>query len=328
MLSLNNLYDKFEFTENNHIKYWYDNDPSKIFRDNDWQQTVSTVGHSMRPRLTFRGELIRTTKIISRKHKEPMAVFFSGGLDSEIALQAWMESRAPFRPVIVKFKDDLNSADVNQATGFCESAGLTPTYLDFDPVAFYESGDWQRICKEYQSYTFYQQVLCKVAENFAEPMITIDEVEIEKTPDMDHLLKTGEHRMHWVFLKKEDQDGVWRRFVAKTGIPAYNNFYTYNPETMLAFLEGYVVNRLITDRMPGKIGWTSSKNEIYGSLTRYPFDPRPKRTGVEKLFHIWTDVEHQCANLLFATEPRIYEFGAHDLIKNMKQGKVSVCKTI
>jgi asparagine synthetase B (glutamine-hydrolysing) len=81
MLSPNELYSKFEFTENNHIKYWYDNDPSKIFREDDWQQTVSTVGHSVRPRLTFRGELIRTTKIISRKHKEPIAVFFSGGLD-------------------------------------------------------------------------------------------------------------------------------------------------------------------------------------------------------------------------------------------------------
>ena len=328
MLSQNNLYEKFEFTENNHIKYWYDNDPDNIFRQDDWQTTVGTVGYCQRPRLTFRGELIRTTKIISRKHKEPMAVFFSGGLDSEIALQAWMESRVPFRPVIVRFKDELNIADVSQATEFCNTTGLEPIYIDFDPVRFYESGDWQRVSKEYQSYTFYQQVLCKIAEDFAKPMITIDEVEIEKTPDMEHLLKTGEHRMHWVFLKKEDQDGVWRRFVAKTGIPAYNNFYTYNPETMLSFLEGYVVNRLITDQMPGKLGWTSSKNEIYGTLTRYPFKPRPKRTGVEKLFHIWTDVEHQCANLLFATEPRIYEFGVQDLIKNMKQGKVSVCKTI
>jgi hypothetical protein len=328
MLSPNELYKQFEFTENNHIKYWYDNDQEKIFREDEWQSTSSTVGACQRTRLTFRGELIRNTKIISRKHKEPMSVFFSGGLDSEIALNAWIESKAPFRPVIVRFKNNLNIADVEQATDFCNMANLTPTFIDFDPVSFYESGEWQRVAKDYQSYTFYQQVLCKIAEDFAQPMITIDEVELEKVPDMDHYLKTGELKLEWVFLKKEDQDGVWRRFVAKTGIPAYNNFYTYNPETMLAFLEGYVVNKLITDQMPGKLGWTSSKNEIYSTLTRYPFKKRIKRTGVECMFHIWTDVEHHSANLLFATEPRIYEFSAKELIDNMKQGKVSTCSTI
>jgi hypothetical protein len=257
-----------------------------------------------------------------------MNVFFSGGLDSEIALNAWMESRAPFRPVIVRFKDELNKDDVSNAEGFCEDHSLKPVYIDFDPIKFYESGEWERIARQYQAYTFYQQLLLKVAEDFAEPMITIDEVELEKVPDMDHFFKTGEQRLEWVYLKKEDQDGVWRRFVAKTGIPAYNNFYTYNPETMLAFLEGYVVGRLIDDKIPGKLGWTSSKNQIYATLTRYPFQPRPKRTGVEKLFHVWTDVEHRTASMLFATEPRIYEFPAKQLITNIKQGKVTTCNTI
>jgi len=322
-----NLYENFEFTEDNHIKYWYGNDQSKIFRTDEWESTTGTVGFCRRPRLTFRGELIRTARILSRKH-DVMNVFFSGGLDSEIALNAWMESRAPFRPVIVRFKDELNSGDVIQAVSFCQERNLDFVTIDFDPMRFYESGEWQRIAKDYQSYTFYQQILLKIAEDFAQPMITIDEVELEKVPDMDRLIKTGEMHLDWVFLKKEDQDGVWRRFVAKTGIPAYNNFYTYNPETMLAFMEGYVVNRLITDQIPGKLGWTSSKNEIYGTLTRYPFKPRPKRTGVEKLFHVWTDVEYQCANLLFATEPRIYEFDAKQLITNMKEGRTSKCKTI
>lgn len=324
------IYNQFEFTEENHIKYWYDNTHTDLFRQNEWQSTTGTVGFCQRPRLTFHGELIRTTKLISRKHKEPMAVFFSGGLDSEIALRSWLESGAPFRPVIIRFNNNLNVDDVNQAIEFCQTTNLTPTILEFDPVKFYESGDWQRIAVEYQSYTFYQQLLIKIAEDFAEPMITIDEVELEKFPDMDHLLRTGKVRHHWVFLKKEDQDGVWRRFAAKTGIPAYNNFYTYNPETMLAFLESYVVNKLISNQIPGKLGWTSSKNEIYKSATTYAFKARPKRTGVEKLHHLWTDVEHRCANmhLLFTTEPRIYAFETSKLIENMKKGRVSICRTI
>ena len=327
MKLMTSLYDRFEFTEDNHIKYWYE-DESDIYRTNELQTTTATVGACQRTRMSFRGELIRNAKLLSRKHSKPIAVFFSGGLDSEIALNAWMESRAPFYPVIVRFVNGLNSADFDQANAFCQNNDLMPVVIDFDPVNFYESGDWQRIALAYQSYTFYQQVLLKIAEDFGEPLITIDEIELEKVPDMDHLLATGKERLEWVFLKKEDQDGVWRRFVDKTGIPAYNNFYTYNPETMLAFLEGHVVTKLISDEMPGKLGWTSSKNEIYDSLTRYAFHPRPKRTGVEKMFHIWTDVEHQCASLLFATEPRIYEFPVHDLIKNIKQGKVSICTTI
>lgn len=324
MLSANELYSKFEFTENNHIKYWYEDSEDNLFRQDDWTSTTGIVGYCQRPRLTMRGELIRTTKLISRQHKM-MNVFFSGGLDSELALLSWLESRAPFRPVIVRFARELNIDDVTQATEFCVAHKLTPLYIDFDPVAFYESGDWQRVCKEYQSYTFYQQILLKVAENFAEPMITIDEVELEKVYDMDYFLVTGKKKMDWVFIKKEDQDGVWRRFVAKTGIPAYNNFYTYNPETILAFLENRVVDRLINNLIPGKIGWTSSKNEIYAQ-TDHPFKTRAKRTGVEKLVHLWTEVEYQCTNLLFASEPRLYEFEVNELISNLKQGKVSTCK--
>ena len=325
MISADELYSKFEFTEDNHIKFWYDGDASKIFRENEWEITSASVGACNRIPMNVRGEIIRTAKIISRKHKEKMSVFFSGGLDSEIAINAWIESRAPFTPVIVKFINDLNIDDVSQAVKFCDAYGLNPTILDFDPVKFYESGEWQRVAKDYQSYTFYQQILLKVAEEYAAPLITIDEVELEKVPDMDHLLSTGQKRMEWVFLKKEDQDGVWRRFVAKTGIPAYNNFYTYNPETMSAFFENNIVNALISDRIPGKMSWTSSKNEIYKTLSRFPFELRRKRTGVENMFHIWTDVEHRCANLVFATDPRIYEFPVHELIKNLKEGKETVC---
>ena len=328
MISANQLYNQFEFTEDNHIKFWYDNDVSNIFRDNDWQITSASVGGCQRVPMGFRGEIIRTTKILSSKHKETISVFFSGGLDSEIALNSWLESGARFKPVVVKFTNDLNIADVKQAMAYCTACNLTPTVINFDPIKFYENGDWQRVSKEYQSYTFYQQVLLKIAEEYAQPLITIDEIELEKVPDMDHLLATGQNKLEWIFLKKEDQDGVWRRFVAKTGIPAYNNFYTYNPETMLAFLEGDVVNKLINDKIPGKLSWTSSKNEIYSTLTRFPFEPRPKRTGVEKMFHIWTEVEHQCANMLFATEPRVYEFPVKALLNNIKHRKVTTCNIL
>ena len=118
-----------------------------------------------------------------------------------------------------------------------------------------------------------------------------------------------------------------RRFNDKTGIPALNNFYTYSPETMLAFLDLPTVDDLINDRIFGKLGWTSSKIQIY-SHTGFQFRPRPKFTGVENYMHLWNQVQYNIAEHLGEIVPGYYTIPALELRNNLRSGKESLCHSI
>jgi hypothetical protein len=201
--------------------------------------------------------------------------------------------------------------------------GIKYTVIDFDPADFVNSGECYDIGLKYQAYTFYQQMLLKVAEQYSAPMITIDEVELERPTSIDY--ETGDTSSGWIFLKKEDQDGVWRRFNEKTGIPALNNFYTYSPETILSFLDIPVVDDLVNNRIYGKLGWTSSKMKIYSTLG-YEFRKRPKWHGVENYIHLWDEVRYNVSAKGLAFNERQYAMPVIQLKENLINGVETLCQ--
>jgi hypothetical protein len=190
-------------------------------------------------------------------------------------------------------------------------------------VDFYQSGECWAIANQYQSYTVYQQMLLKIARDLNEPMLTVDEIELVKYPVVDW--STGDYHLEWSFLKREDQDGVWRRFADSTNIPALNNFYTYSPETMLAFLEIPTVQDLINDNIPGKLGWNSSKNEIYANLG-YKFHSRPKYGGIERYPNIWEVVKASVGLHGLNFTPRDYKINIRELEENLRCNKETLCQ--
>lgn len=315
MIAINN-------TENRHLRYWYNEDQNSVWRESNLDTTSMSVGGCTRKPMALRAELIRNARCLNRDFPD-LTIFMSGGLDSEIALRSFLAAGITPKLVTVKFVNDNNDYDIGPMLGMVERMNLKCDVIDFDPQAFFDSGECYDIANRYQSYSFYQQILLKVAEQYAAPMITIDELELEKLPHVDW--ETGAYDFHWCFLKKEDQDGVWRRFVDKTGIPALNNFYTYSPESMLAFLQNETVANLVRDRIPGKLGWTSSKMKIYSSLG-YQFRPRPKWHGMENYYHLWDAVGYNISAKGLPFEARYYKVPALELEKNLMNGIETICQ--
>ena len=309
-------------TENYHLKYWYDNDQSSVWRTSNLESTAMSVGGCTRTPMALRAELIRNSRCLYRDFPD-LTIFMSGGLDSEIALRSFLAAGIKPKLTTVKFVNNNNNYDIGPMLAMVERMGLKCDIIDFDPQAFFDSGECYDIANRYQSYSFYQQILLKVAEQFAAPMITIDELELEKMPSINW--ETGAYKFEWSFLKKEDQDGVWRRFVDKTGIPALNNFYTYSPESMLAFLQEETVAKLIRDQIPGKLGWTSSKMKIYSSLG-YQFRPRPKWHGMENYYHLWDAVHYNISYNGLPYESRYYKVPALELEQNLINGIQTICQ--
>lgn len=309
-------------TERSHLKYWYGNDRTQIWRKDNLETTSMSVGGCIRKPMSFKAELIRTARILSKQYPD-LTIFLSGGLDSEMALQSFLAAGITPRIVTVRFPNDKNIHDIGPAMRMLDHMGLKYSIIDIDPEEFVMSGEAFEIGARFQGYSFYQQLLMKVAIDYNAPMITIDEIELEKLPSIDW--ETGEHYDRWVFLKKEDQDGVWRRFADATGIPALNNFYSYSPESILSFLQIPTVDDLVNDRIYGKLGWTSSKMKIYSHLG-YNFRKRPKWHGVENYMHLWDYVRYNVyakSNLNF--NERNYVMPIDQLRQNLINGVETVC---
>jgi len=309
-------------TERSHLKYWYGEDRTQVWRKDNLETTSMSVGGCSRKPMSFKAELIRTARVLNKQYPD-LTLFMSGGLDSEMALQSFLAAGITPQIVTVRFPDDKNIHDIGPAMRMFEHMGLKYNIIDVDPEEFVMSGEAFEIGARFQGYSFYQQLLMKVAFQYNAPMITIDEIELEKLPSIDW--ETGEHYDRWVFLKKEDQDGVWRRFADATGIPALNNFYSYSPESILSFLQIPTVDDLVNNRIPGKLGWTSSKMKIYSHLG-YNFRKRPKWHGVENYMHLWDYVRYNVyakSNLNF--NERNYVMPIDQLRQNLINGVETVC---
>lgn len=309
-------------TERSHLKYWYGNDRNQVWRKDNLETTSMSVGGCTRKPMGLKAELIRTARVLNKQYPD-LTIFLSGGLDSEMALQSFLSAGITPRIATIRFPDDKNIHDIGPAMRMLDHMGLKYSIIDIDPEEFVMSGEAFEIGARFQGYSFYQQLLMKVAIDYNAPMITIDEIELEKLPVIDW--ETGKHYDRWAFLKKEDQDGVWRRFADATGIPAFNNFYSYSPESILAFLQLPTVDDLVNDRIPGKLGWTSSKMKIYSHLG-YNFRKRPKWHGVENYMHLWDYVRYNVyekSNLKF--NERNYVMPIDQLTQNLINGVETVC---
>ena len=313
---MNNVYSTIELTKGNHLRYWFNDDPTQHWRGHPYE-----VAHmSIDPRATsivrgFVDSLMETASTLVNRHRDGFRLFLSGGLDSEVACRAFVRAGLQFTPTTIRFANDLNVEDFRMSTMLCQELGLKQEVIELNPIEFMQSGDWRRIAIEYQCYTFYQQLLIGIAEKLSSPMITIDEIEIVKSND------------RWNFIKKEDQDGCWHRFVEKTGIPAYNNFYTYDVDTIVGFFESPTLQRLINNQIPGKLGWSSSKNEIYSELTGFNMLNRPKRHGREKMMHVWDHIQEETA-LLLHDSPVTFSFESRNLRKQLISRRLITCNTL
>lgn len=309
-------------TKNNHLRYWYNNDPEQRYRLDDLETTTMSVGGCSRPIGSFRDELLENASDILTNYPD-LVLFMSGGLDSEMAFRIF-QTLGKIPPIkIVRFPNDENWFDIKYAVELLNELNISYEYIDFDLVDFYHSGECWEIANKYQAYTVYQQMLLKIADELKQPMITIDEIELVKYPRVDW--STGKYSFEWTFLKREDQDAVWRRFAAATSIPALNNFYTYSPESMLAFLKIPLVQDLINDRIPGKLGWNSSKNQIY-TVLEYPFRSRPKYGGIERYPNIWEIVKASVNLHGLEFTPRDYAVNVHTLEQNLINNQETQCQ--
>ncbi len=291
-----------ELSHRNHFRSGYD---GRWFAERPSPFACWEVGYG---RATYvpvdwRAACLDTARLIRGATELDLWVLFSGGLDSEVVLQAFLFAGIPVRAAITRFAGDLNRHDIGYAIKFCETHQIGYRLLDLDIERFIASGE----AMDYAVRTHCVQpqllhTMWAMDQVDGYPILGSGECYLERRVDETIAPgRPGSGAGVWEMLEKE-RIASWYRHLLARERPGCAGFFQYDPGNMLAFLRDRLVIALCHDRIAGAKDSSAIKPVIYRQ--HFLLEPRPKFHGFENV--MWLDDE---------LRPALQRaFGAHDAI--------------
>lgn len=243
----------------------------------------------------------RLVKNLVEPNDRQLKVFYSGGIDSEIALRALhrVKDRPSLLPIILHYSNGHNDAEVEAALRTCDELELKPYVVDHDMEHFVDSGRAYELALRYEcSQLAYLSVLHHADVLGPYLMVMGGEILFQK-----HWV-SGEGK--WYYVYREDEDAATYRFSQFHGRPLVNEFFSYTPEMFLAWFEHPAVQEVFHN--PYKLSMISSKNALLKELYFDPLGLTPnatvKKHGFENMLVLNEQVQAQIRGLF----PPMQEF--------------------
>ena len=271
------------YTRNNHLYYTIGGRKfgHRLLPYEKYEVFSGQVDPDVYKKSSWRKELKKTAKTVSKEYGKDLVLFLSGGTDSEIVLRNFLEVGVKPRCAVIKFADGYNAPDVAEAEDLAASLDVKLDVLDFDVKDFYRSGEAKQFADEIDcSQVTYLMVYHQI-KKLGAPAVMGGEQLLRR-----HVNKEGSF---WYHCFRENEDASAMRFSEKFNIPIVNEWFSYTPEMMLYYLEDPDIQTLVTDRYNYKLASVSSKNAILKRL--YPeIRVRRKTHGFERLLGFNTEV--------------------------------------
>jgi hypothetical protein len=196
-------------------------------------------------------------------------LMYSGGVDSEYALNVFLSMGMDVTPVIVRMNPYYNAHDFKYASDFCDSKNLKPLIIDIDLKEFVKSGKILDIARSIKSSVYHYSTTAYAIGQLDGTVICGD----------------GEPYIN-------NQNGVWNvtmyefdyalvNYYKDNNIYGTPHFNRYSPEMMISFLSTNRMKELAENKHPGKLGSNSSKGIIYNEVSNFNLPIRPKYHGFE-----------------------------------------------
>lgn len=274
----------FEYTENNHFKFgftehncWFTNRKSKA------ESWIVKFGECNREPKSLKDECIITAQKIYDSSDLIPNIMFSGGVDSEVVIQSFMQAKVPFNISILRFNDDLNLHDIAFAIHFCEKNDLKYDLIDINIINFWEQDLYDYAMKS-QCYTHQLCVIMWLADQIdGLPIMGSlpipDKMFKRRSKDYIHNTTPYELNQQWDLWMSEMILSIPRYFILQDR-DAVPYFFQYTPEIVYAQLKEPLLKDLVDNKMIGKLSATSIKFDIYHSYFDILF--RPSFEGFEK----------------------------------------------
>jgi hypothetical protein len=274
------------YTSENNWYSWQYGDGEKFGRQTDKQQFKTNFRRMTRPVMSFKEELLEAARSTLEYHPNLKPnIFFSGGVDSEIMLRAYLEIGCKPKVTIMRYENDYNLYDVSYAVTVCSILGVDYDLIDFNLTKFYEN-DAERVSELAQIDRPRALPYCKFiedAEGF--PILGTSDLTLHRTTTEYVENVNG----NWVVLCWEHDIG-WSKFARAINKPAVAEWFKWTPGLVLSYMNLNWFNKLTNDEYYGKTGCNSTKiigyREAYSDLIE-----RRKQTGFEKIDVLVNEME-------------------------------------
>lgn len=136
------------FHSNDWFSWYYDNEiiPGvKPSVDAIWKFKINKT--ITRPIKSYKEELLLNAQRVRDEVSGPLDLMLSGGIDSEIILRSYLESKIPINVFVFKYENNINIRDIDQCIEICKSLNVIPTIIDFNLQKFFENDAydiWQK----------------------------------------------------------------------------------------------------------------------------------------------------------------------------------------
>jgi len=200
-------------------------------------------------------------------------LMYSGGVDSEYALNVFLSLGIDITPVIIKLTPNYNIHDIQYALDFCQNKNLKPLIIDIDFDNFIKSGKCIEIALASKCAAF------QLTPTF-HGVSQLDGTVVMGSHGPPHMKKldSGE----WVVDELEIFYSVLTHFKVNKihGCPF---FLAHTPEQYLSFLLHPIMQDLANNKIPGKLGNHSTKGLVFNQISGFELQRRPKYTGYETI---------------------------------------------
>jgi len=266
----------YRYTHNNHLQYSIGDVPfgARTNSIDKFKVSIGEIDHTQYETSDYRNELRRTADLVYRDLGKDLLVFLSGGTDSEIVVRNFVEIGVKPKCVVVKFKNDYNLDDVNEAIEICKDLDLKLEIVDLDIENFYRSGEAAEFGNTIQCSQLAYLMVYSTIKKLQFPAVMGGEVVITRN--------VSPTNSNWYYTFRENEDASAMRFSSLYNLPLVNEWFSYTPELLLYYLENPEIVELVTNKYNYKLSSVSSKNNILKNL--YPeIRDKIKTHGFEKL---------------------------------------------
>ena len=223
---------------------------------------------------SYEQELRRTADTVYKEFGKEFIVLLSGGTDSEIVVNNFLSIGIKPRCVALKFKNDYNKDDINEAIRISKDLDIKLDVVEFDIEDFFYSGEAKEFGEQIQCTQITYNMCYYNIMKLSLPAIMGGESLLTRQIEKDY--------SYWYYTFRENEDASAIRFSNKFNIPLVNEWFSYTPELLLYYLEDPDIVNLVSEKLNLKLTSVSSKNRILKKLCPYIIE-KTKTHGFENL---------------------------------------------
>jgi len=229
--------------------------------------------------MSFKDALIHNAKSTIKEYpNETFDLMFSGGLESELILRTYLMLEQKLTVNIFEYENGYNRYDVDFANHICHNLGIKLNIFQFSLENFFKK----------DARDIYEKAKCSHARALPQLKFLdyVDNIPIYGSGDLRWFRPSEDYsvKCRWE-MQDFEYDYSWDRYVSVINRPAIMQWFKFTPEPLIGIMQTKWFDRLVNNKLPGRLGINSTKIEGYREA--YPeLDARIKQTGFEFADHL------------------------------------------